>query len=374
MKFLKKSGFFLFVLQCLVTITTPAAVAQTAPKNKIDFLYYSAPHPIQWDTPTLLIRSTIRNYLSFINPDIFKSLFEQDDDLLNDHPLRLTQQFAATLAQLSAEERDHYVPYPHGISHVNVRLQCEGHEEMLLGMTGIEPQSYYIKKLLFHNGAMETMTENTRGRFYQKEEIEKWIPYMKATGMMHQLSFNISKKNCLQIKQYLIDYKNYEQNLVYGGLGTEPLSGVGAGCSAFAIGVMKVAGLYDDYFEKNFARSIQVPYSMLNYAGHKAELNFYDLFFKQHSWAQNSQPSLKVSFWDPQLMYEWAKKLGMRDISWNKPHQITTEHGSFIISVNAEKIPTPKPFQYYTSHIQSIQAEVTRLWKKSQQLNLQSNN
>ncbi|MFN8944460.1 MAG: hypothetical protein ACK5WZ_07540 [Pseudobdellovibrionaceae bacterium] len=346
-----------------------AAAKQTA-KNKIDFLFYSAPNPINWKTPTTLVRTTIKNYLAIVDPKALESLMQFSPETENSsksaQETDMDRQFSQVFALLENEKRGGgagIVTYPHGISHVNVRLQCEGSEEILLGMTGEEPNSYYLRKLLFEGGSMETIAENTRGRFFTKDEVNQWLPYMKSSGMMHQLSYLISNQNCNQIQKYLVAYKDFKQNLIYGGLGTEPLSGVGAGCSAFAMSVMKVAGLYEQTFEHHFTRSLRISNKMFNFPGNKAEVDVYDILWDNDlTWASENEPHQIIHFWDPQLMYDWTKAVGMGTLKWYQNYKVTKDQNSITIEVNAEKIPTPKTFVHKPQHIEKIKAEVNRLW------------
>ena len=343
-------------------------LSSTASANQLDLLFYSAPKPIQWNGPTSLLRSTLKNYLVFVNPNDLQSLNNIENDSADeDDILTLTEQLAeaTTLVQNQGQRggNSDLVSYPHGISHVNIRLRCQGSSEILLGMTGEEENAYYIKKLLLEGGAMETITENTRGRFYTKSEVEKWLPYMKAKGKMHQLSYNINAKTCSQVRQYLTNYSKAQQDRIYGGLGTEPLKGVGAGCSAFAMSVLKVAGLYEQTFEHHFTRTLRISKRMINTPEQKAELGFFDLFFKNYSsWASADEPHVQIHFWDPQLMYDWVKNVGSGNLQWSRTHKVLWDQNSIVLQVNAEKLPIPQPFQYISSHLNQIQAEIIRLW------------
>ncbi len=344
---------------CLLTGVTASA-------NQLDLLFYSAPKAIQWDGPTKLLRSTIKNYVTFINPQDLQTL-QADNETEEQAEMSLYDQLAQARDLIENPEKrggnSNLVAYPHGISHVNVRLHCQGSSEILLGMTGEEDNVYYLRKLLIEGGSMETITENTRGRFYSRAEVEKWLPYMKAKGKMHQLSYQLNAKTCQQVRSYLANYSSAQQDRIYGGLGTEPLKGVGAGCSAFAMSVLKVAGLYENTFEHHFTRSIRIPQQMINTLEKKADIGFYDIFFKNYSsWANPEEPHLQIHFWDPQLMYEWVKNVGTGQISWHKNHEVQWDQNSIILKVNAEKLPVPKSFKFLSAHLEKIQAEVIRLW------------
>lgn len=356
------------ILNHIAFIFLSLFVAISASANQLDLLFYSAPRPIQWNGPTSLLRSTIKNYLTFINPnDVQNVQMASDASGTTDDDMGLSEQITQAMDLIENHGQrggnSDLVAYPHGISHVNVRLKCQGSSEILLGMTGEEDNVYYLKKLLLEGGSMETIIENTRGRFYSKAEVDQWLPYMKAQGKMHQLSYKLNAKTCQQVRSYLSNYASAQQDRIYAGLGTEPLQGVGAGCSAFAMSVLKVAGLYENTFEHYFTRTIRISNRMINTANKKADIGFYDIFFKNYSsWAAADEPHTKIHFWDPQLMYEWVKNVGTGAMGWHKEHQVQWDQNSITLKVNSEKLPVPKPFKYASSHLDRIKAELIRLW------------
>lgn len=317
-------------------------------QSQLELLFYSAPAPLDWSSPTQLVRSTIRN--SFAKIDVSVDVSESSSN------------------NFSSEQQRKLVSHPHLISHVNIRLQCRGRAEILTGSTGAQSDFEYISKMLLGVTSMEVMVENTKGKMYTTEQVRSWLPFMRSSGWMHSLSYTISDSLCDYVESYLSAYKQSGQDKIYGGLHEEPLAGIGAGCAAFAISVMKVAGLYDRVFDTWFRRSLKIPHEVMNRPGAPAKYRFLDLYLGNYSrWADASEPHYAVTFWDPQLMYNWAYYLKNGYAHWWRDHDVVMDGKSIVIKVNALNQPTPKsPFRFKTEHIAKIQNEVKRLWSRNQ--------
>lgn len=354
--------FLVFVILVLGIVSNVFGLAlpqQKAPSvSQLEILFYSAPQPIDWRSPTTLVRTTIQNSLTSIE-------LPQHDHFLN-HPDRIYDQLQQQIYQHSITGQSSYNLHPHPISHVNVRLHCAGKSEKMLGSTGKQSNAEYLQKLLFEGAAMETIIENTQGGMYSTAQVRSLLPGLKARGWVHSLRYDISSSLCEHIDRYLIAYEVSGQNKIYGGLQTEPLQGLGAGCSAFGMSVLKVAGLYDRVFDQWFQRTLRIPHEIMNLSSAPARYNFYDLFFGNYrSWAEPHQPHVKITFWDPQLMYQWVQDLASHKAFWWRDHSVSREGESFVVHVDAREVIAPKQqFQFSKSHLARIKAEVQRLWAK----------
>lgn len=331
---------------------------QASEKNHLELLFYSAPRPLNWSSPTQLVRSTIASSLSSI---------EVPDDLGPAPKIQTEEDAAKMLVKVFDQETlssRKAVTHPHAISHVNVRIHCADRPEILIGSTGKESNGDYIKKILFGGAAMETLVTNTRGGLYTNDQVNHWLQYMRETGWMHSLSYEISDSLCDYLEDYIKIYQESGQGKIYGGLQTEPLGGVGAGCSAFAMSVLKVAGLYDRVFDVWFSRSLRIPHEIMNLPGKPSKYHFFELFLGNYSrWAKIEEPHTAITFWDPQLMYDWARKMKARTEHWWRDHEIVMDRKSIVIKVDAQDQPAPKqPFRYSSQHLEKIQAEVKMLW------------
>jgi hypothetical protein len=215
---------------------------------------------------------------------------------------------------------------------------------------------------------METLIENVRGSMYSTQQVKKWLSWMRETGGVHSIKYKVSPDLCRYVKGFLRAYDEAGHSRIYGGLQAEPFKGEGAGCAAFGMSFLKAAGLYDPVFDTKFVRRIQIPLSTMNRPGAPAKFNFYDFYLGiGPQWAQLSEPHRALSFWDPQLMYDWVQNVaGGRDF-WFRDHSTQREGKSFVLAVDARFVRAPKrAFSFSSPHLKRIQAEVHRLWSSSQ--------
>lgn len=159
--------------------------------NEFSLLFYTAPKKLDWSSPGKLTRRTLAN-------NLFAKI-----GIIEDGEYQ-------------------YVTYPHAISHVNIKIHCQGEDAIYTGMTGTQSNGTYLRKLLFEGGSLETMIENTPGRLYTTAEVLRFLPTMKKRGFVHEMRYRINKATCRALKNYLREYKEYEQDQIYGGLASVP--------------------------------------------------------------------------------------------------------------------------------------------------------
>ncbi len=262
-------------------------VCAKAQANEFSLLIYTAPNKLDWSSPGKLTRSTLANTL---------------------------------FSKIGIVEDGEYkeVSYPHAISHVNIKLHCEGEDPIYTGMTGTQSNGEYLQKLLFEGSSLETMVENTPGRLFTNEEVTKYLKAMRTWGKMHEARFLINNKTCVRLKNYLNEYQQLDQDKVYGGLASVPWKFQGAGCSAFGVGFLKAAGLYDPYFDQVWKRKLRIPERYITNEESFAERGFWSFALWRYNgkWAKGAEPSLDIEFWDPQLMFDWIV-----DVSYNHHSQ-----------------------------------------------------
>lgn len=346
--------------------TMKTIVAEPSPRsdlNEIEVFFYSAPQPLDWSSPSSLVQSAVRNTLTPVWGPREASLPEQPWS--KSELLKALEKRSQVEESMGPDHSDRGLTFhPHSISHVNVRVHCEGGGEDILGSTSVESTADYLRKLLLENAALETLVENVRGSMYTTEQVKRWLPLMRERGWVHSVKYKVSSSLCQYTKGFLKSFRESGQSQIYGGLHTEPLKGVGAGCSAFGMSVLKIAGLYDRVFDTQFVRSLKIPLAAMNRPGFPSRFNFYDFYlgFGPH-WAREGEPHFFISFWDPQLMYEWVKKVAQGQGHWYRDYRVEKRGQSYVLEVDARKVRTPsKPFSFSNSHRNRIQTEVQRLW------------
>ncbi|XGC82378.1 hypothetical protein ACES2L_07800 [Bdellovibrio bacteriovorus] len=209
--------------------------------------------------------------------------------------------------------------YPHPISHVNVRLNCDGEEEHFVGMTSDKSSGSYLKDFLLKGISLDTFLINVKGQFIEKEMALRWLPYLKHKGYVRTLKLLLNSGQCLRAQRYLRIYKELGQEKIYGGLRSHPFRGEGAGCAAFAVSFLQMLNLFPNELDQAWSRRLQVPLELLSFQSHRARIGFLGyLRGRDRPWAFPFEEQIQVRFWDPELMYNWvSQKTKKTTLEWD---------------------------------------------------------
>lgn len=237
--------------------------------HELELFFYRAPSPLDWNSPGKLVRSMMRNQS----------------------------------AKLDGEN------YPHPISHVNIRLQCDSEPAIFRGMTSVKTNNSYLRDFLVEGSSLDMMLINQKGRSYTKNEILYWLPRLQKLGYVRSLKVLLNQEQCLRAQRYLQLYTETGLGKIYGGLRSDPLRAEGAGCSAFAVSVLRILNLLPSSVAKSWQRELAIPFELLSHWEKRASISFLEfLWGRDRSWAKPNEPQIHLKFWDPERMYLWAKK------------------------------------------------------------------
>lgn len=336
--------FFLIMLLCFSMNSWATSSESRDDASKLTLYLYSAPWPLEWDTPGELVRSTLRNSL-FGSLDAKNSMgfvpsssqFSEDEllsilDILeweenrdNDHKLAFTNGAS----------------HPHTIGHINIGVSCASGESFYGGTTSLKSNGDYLREILFQGAALETLVLDVDGRFYTKQEIFEMLPRMRDAGHVHELSFLISEHNCHRLLEYVSLFRARGLNHIYGGLDSDPLAGEGAGCAAFGTSFLEVIGLYDDQFDQVWKRTLRIPKKYMNTSSSSAKRGFWSfvLWGYDGAWSKEgaNQAYQKIEFWDPELIFEWIEEIhrGQREYTLPYPYHLKVNSKSLILEIDA---------------------------------------
>ncbi|WP_413570577.1 hypothetical protein ACLWBD_08380 [Bdellovibrio sp. HCB117] len=236
----------------------------------MELIFYRAPAPLNWSTPGNLVRSTFKN-LKFKIGDR---------------------------------------PYPHSISHVNVRLQCGKKTSLYRGMTSKKSNFSYAWDFVIEGKALDTFLINVKGRFYTEKEIRTWLPTLKAQGYVRSLKVLLNESQCSRAERYLSLYENLGLQNIYGGLRSLPLQGEGAGCAAFAVSFLQILDLFPSELDEYWKRRLYVPLEILSTQERSARIGAIGYMRgKDRLWAQPSEKHIILDFWDPERMFQWQAQM-----------------------------------------------------------------
>ena len=195
------------------------------------------------------------------------------------------------------------------MGHVFVEMQC-GEKKELTGMVG--KNFDYLRQLLIENRGLGILYHSFEGALEDQAEIEKELAELSQTGeRLNFVRFKINDKQCQRLSTYLSEYRSKNVGRFYG-LANRPLYGEGAGCSAFGVSFIDVLGLLDQDFKDAWSQTVNIP---LEFAGPPLKdqgVNLVKLMLNAGSWAKDSGPHQKLTFWDPDRMYKWVNEQGLK--------------------------------------------------------------
>ncbi|QDK36907.1 hypothetical protein DOE51_04525 [Bdellovibrio sp. NC01] len=271
--------------------------------DELELLFYRAPQPLDWSTPGALVRSAYHN----------------------------------SFAKVGHWENDNYRwdIYPHGISHVNIKLQCGSKSPVYRGMTSDRSNFSYAWDLMVKGRALETFLIDVQGRFYKNDEVLKWLSILESQDYVRRFQLKLNSAQCSRLENYLAQYEKLKLWTVYGGLRSQALWGQGAGCADFAVSFLKILNLFPEEIATHWRRELKVPLRLLSSETRDADISFWKYIRgADGTWAKDSKNAVVFSFYDPELMYRWvgAKNKAVWDVSSYK-----TPQGD-ILKMPAEKI------------------------------------
>lgn len=230
-------------------------------KNTLTIYFIPSPLRLDWSTPTKLARSILLNKLTF------KKRF---------------------------------------MGHVNIELKYKG-EHYLTGMAASKLNAPEL--LLKDNIGLGVIFHIFKGRLEDKEDlVPELTSYLKiGNKAMNFIEYEISDDAAERIKEYLTQFKEKKLDSYYG-LFNSPLHGEGAGCSAFGASVLEVVSLLTDEHKKEWTRCFKVPHSLAGAPLTNNKISFFNLLFKNYTWAKDGEKSTEIFFFDPDLMHAWVEK------------------------------------------------------------------
>ena len=252
-------------MKILITLFFICLTGIAQADNFLKLYFFPTPYSYDWSTPQNLARSVIKNTLL---PSKFN--------------------------------------YKASIGHVAVELKCGESFYALTGMAmankGDENDLILKDKIglgiLFYpmNGRLQTETE-------LKENIEERL----GTKNISWINYQINELTCRRLKTYLTIYRNENIGNTYG-LVFNPRKKEGAGCSAFGASFVEIAGLLTDELYMNWSRRLQTNKDLNGYNGSGKNISIFKMAagINSKSWAKDSENSIPIFFWEPNLMHEWT--------------------------------------------------------------------
>lgn len=234
------------------------------------------------------------------------------------------------------------------ISHVFVELKCDSQNiHIWRGMTSAnnsEELDLLFKKkyglgVVFHTYAGKLEKEDTI--------LGDLAPYL-GSKRYGELSIIVSPEACERMVNYVNEYEELGYGNFYAGLQRDPLKREGAGCSAFGVSFMRVAGLMDSFTEE-WKRIIDVPKRFIGGPLTNNRISFSKILLHPLAKWSNKEAHIHLEAWDPELMLKWVKKIynqvqeGTYSGPW--PVEVSREKNSYKVKFDMESREVPQgPF------------------------------
>lgn len=193
---------------------------------------------------------------------------------------------------------------PHFMGHVWVELKC-GNEHELTGMVG--KNFDYLTQLLVNQRGLGILFHSFDGRLEDKADIEKEKTDYFKKGGMNFTKFILSEGQCKRASTYLAEYRKNNVGRHYG-LANRPRFGEGAGCTAFGVSFPDVLNILDQEMKEAWSQTVNIPMELAGPPLRDESVGLLKVMFNSGSWAKDSENHQRLTFWDPDRMYNWVKK------------------------------------------------------------------
>lgn len=235
-------------------------------QSSLTLYFLSSPHGLNWSGPKSITASLVKNVLS---------------------------------------------PKNRMLGHVAVELNCPVQNYYALtGMTDTGEISYNDLVLKDKIG-FGVLFEVVPGQLEETAPLARELAEKLVLGKrVRFLSTLISQQTCERLVTYLEEYKANGSNHFYG-LTNRPRYGEGAGCSAFGVSFLDVAGLLDQEFIDHWSYFIRFPERLIGEKSEQKKVSLFRLLLlrkKYNRWAKKEEAGRSIFFWDPDTMFNWAEE------------------------------------------------------------------
>jgi hypothetical protein len=208
--------------------------------------------------------------------------------------------------------------FSRAIGHAAVRVDCAATKDRPAAhfqgsMTNIGDE--FRTMVLKEKAGLGVLFRTVPGELEKEEVLQGSLDERYGNGRVSFLRMGVAPQTCHALLDYVkaYDARNVEKN--YGFV--RPEYQEGAGCSAFTLSFLKLANLVEPYMKDEWRFDVRVPMSVIGgetNPGH--DVSVLRLFLLGRPWATATEPHLRLTGWDPTLMFKSIRsraKQGLRD-------------------------------------------------------------
>ncbi|MBK7427799.1 MAG: hypothetical protein IPI60_12600 [Saprospiraceae bacterium] len=203
------------------------------------------------------------------------------------------------------------------IGHVFVEL-TDGNYRFFGGMT-TQGGNHQMNKVMKEGYNLGILFAEFPGALDCPKKLQIELDKRCEDGEIAFMTFKLHKDNFERLKEYVEQYKQREYHLIYNGK-NQPRRGQGAGCSAFGISCLEVAGLLQADWKEEWTMAVRVPAHLVGGPSTGQKVPVLSMLFANR-WANEDEPHLVLELYEPYLIHEWIVNQTKQT---NKPSNMKT--------------------------------------------------
>lgn len=233
--------------------------------HRLTFHFFSSPCGINWDSPRKLFLSALLNRL---------------------HPRDRKLSHIAVEVRGPRSQDDAVAPYG-SLSSMSDR----GRNTM--------------RRLLVDQIGLGMMLADYPGVLEPAGPLQLETRRKERTGRVHRVTYLLPEATAFRVQRYLAEYPATGNHRIYGGLGSHPRYGEGAGCVAYARAVSEIAGLDQDRSQARWSRKIRIPKELIGDPRSRRKVPLTRLVWGARAarWAEEAEPHVEITFYDPDRIF-----------------------------------------------------------------------
>jgi len=273
--FMTKHIFLTTLAFFIIAIAAGQADSSVAAQNELTIYVIPSKVKYDWSSPSSLYKSYFSNYK--------KNMFKKDRYIMG-----------------------------HAFVELSTPLAPSG--RILTGMRSVSREEQKNMVVKEHYG-LSILGADMQGRLQTSTELDYEVDKYSRKGQLAFMSFIISDGAAERMVQFYQSYQaGFDSNgscgARYGGAFWPRYKGEGAGCSAFAVSFLDLAGLLKDEFDEWLVR-INIPKDLIGGPyNNNNEVRLKDIK-KYESWAESTDSAYvnyePFEIFDPTLMYDWIQ-------------------------------------------------------------------
>ena len=228
------------------------------------------------------------------------------------------------------------------IGHVFIQLKHEGRGELILTGSSTQKDADNSKDLVLKEGyGLGILFHGIPGRLEKTQDLLDEIPDRFKSGKISYIRFLLNDATYDRLKTYLEVYTKRGYGNIYNGL-NRPREGLGAGCSAFGIGFLEVAGLMHPTWRERWPVRVRIPMELIGGTYNSSNKVSVWSIVKARRWAEAHEPHMLLELYEPVYIHQWILE------EWRKEFQAKTgrvkllkRDKAFGLEYDCRHLPTP---------------------------------